>query len=99
MLIALTEVDGERVWLNPLYVRLVKEKKGGKKTEVFYHVDPARSGDRFLTVVEPADDVARRVSDALSLIGGSLGLGGIAALTADGPTTSDSDGDDVVADA
>jgi hypothetical protein len=94
MLIRLTEDSGEAVWLNPLYVRLVKAK-GGKKprTEVFYHLDPTRANDRFLSVTEPADEVARAVSDGLALLVPGLGITGLNMVSGSSPGGEHAAGD------
>ncbi len=79
MLIPLTDAKNTKVWINPVFVRMVKEKDPAGKTEIFFHVDPARSSDRFITVKESASAVADAIGETLPLIFG----GGGGAMTAD----------------
>lgn len=95
MLVAGTNSKGEAVWVNPIFVRCIKRTKKGA-TEVFFHVDPTRTTERYLTLQEPAEQIASAVSEALPIIFGAVSgmTGDLAALVGLDAGSSDGAGGD-----
>lgn len=97
MLVSCTNKKGETLWLNPFFIRCVKQAKGGT-TEVYFHVDPARTSERFIKVREPAETIAGQISDALPLLFGGVGSGPDTFSAMIGVDASSGDGTDGYAD-
>jgi len=66
MLVRFTDVKGQQVWVNPIHVKMVQEKK--KSTEIVFIVSTSFSVVGAIRVEEPVDEVAARISEAMPAV-------------------------------